>query len=145
MTPDLHGADEDGLDGQPFADINVTLLVDVMLVLMVFMMMAFPLMAQGGPVDLPKQTKRTDRPVGKACSRVARARRAPVPAGRAARARGVGDAAQGRAGGRRGSGGLRAGEPGRGVRGCGGVGRRGRVRTGVAPHRTSNPNSIKVV
>ena len=54
MTPDLYGLDEDGLDGRPFADINVTPLVDVMLVLLVVFMMAAPLMVQGVPIDLPK-------------------------------------------------------------------------------------------
>jgi biopolymer transport protein ExbD/biopolymer transport protein TolR len=41
-------------DSQPIADINVTPLVDVMLVLLIVFMVAAPLMAQGIPVDLPK-------------------------------------------------------------------------------------------
>ncbi len=56
MTQDLYGLDEEGLDGRPFADINVTPLVDVMLVLLVVFMMAAPLMSQGVPIDLPKGT-----------------------------------------------------------------------------------------
>jgi biopolymer transport protein ExbD/biopolymer transport protein TolR len=39
---------------QPIADINVTPLVDVMLVLLIVFMVAAPLMAAGIPVDLPK-------------------------------------------------------------------------------------------
>ncbi len=41
-------------DAQPIADINVTPLVDVMLVLLIVFMVAAPLMAAGVPVDLPK-------------------------------------------------------------------------------------------
>jgi biopolymer transport protein TolR len=45
-------------DALPMADINVTPLVDVMLVLLIIFMVAAPLMATGVPVDLPKaQTK----------------------------------------------------------------------------------------
>ncbi len=54
VAPDTIGADEDHLDEQPFADINVTPLVDVMLVLLVIFMMAAPMMIQGVPIDLPK-------------------------------------------------------------------------------------------
>ena len=39
---------------QPLADINVTPLVDVMLVLLIVFMVAAPLMTSGIPVDLPK-------------------------------------------------------------------------------------------
>jgi len=41
-------------DSQPIADINVTPLVDVMLVLLIVFMVAAPLMTAGVPVDLPK-------------------------------------------------------------------------------------------
>lgn len=41
-------------DAQPIADINVTPLVDVMLVLLIVFMVAAPLMTAGIPVDLPK-------------------------------------------------------------------------------------------
>jgi biopolymer transport protein TolR len=40
----------------PMADINVTPLVDVMLVLLIIFMVAAPLMNVGVPVDLPKTT-----------------------------------------------------------------------------------------
>lgn len=52
--PDLHGAEPEELDERPFAEINVTPLVDVMLVLLVIFMMAAPLMMQGVPVELPR-------------------------------------------------------------------------------------------
>jgi biopolymer transport protein TolR len=41
-------------DSTPIADINVTPLVDVMLVLLIVFMVAAPLMTAGIPVDLPK-------------------------------------------------------------------------------------------
>jgi TolR protein len=41
-------------DAPPMSDINVTPLVDVMLVLLIIFMVAAPLMAAGVPVDLPK-------------------------------------------------------------------------------------------
>ncbi|KAF2989125.1 protein TolR [Methylocystis sp. MJC1] len=41
-------------DTPPIADINVTPLVDVMLVLLIVFMVAAPLMTSGVPVDLPK-------------------------------------------------------------------------------------------
>jgi biopolymer transport protein TolR len=45
-------------DAPPMSDMNVTPLVDVMLVLLIVFMVAAPLMATGVPVDLPKaQTK----------------------------------------------------------------------------------------
>ncbi len=46
--------DEDGLDAAPMADINVTPMVDVMLVLLIIFMVAAPLMTTGVPVQLPK-------------------------------------------------------------------------------------------
>lgn len=46
---------DDSADGPPpLAQINVTPLVDVMLVLLIVFMVAAPLMATGMPVDLPK-------------------------------------------------------------------------------------------
>jgi biopolymer transport protein TolR len=45
-------------DSAPMSDMNVTPLVDVMLVLLIVFMVAAPLMAQGVPINLPKvQTK----------------------------------------------------------------------------------------
>jgi biopolymer transport protein TolR len=44
----------DGDDYAPLAEINVTPLVDVMLVLLIIFMVAAPLMMVGVPVDLPK-------------------------------------------------------------------------------------------
>ncbi|GJE28818.1 protein TolR [Methylobacterium organophilum] len=50
------GSDEDGLDATPMSDINVTPMVDVMLVLLIIFMVAAPLMTTGVPVQLPKTT-----------------------------------------------------------------------------------------
>jgi biopolymer transport protein TolR len=47
-----------GGDVAPMADMNVTPLVDVMLVLLIVFMVAAPLMAVGVPVDLPKAQAR---------------------------------------------------------------------------------------
>jgi biopolymer transport protein TolR len=44
------------LDYRPLAEINVTPLVDVMLVLLVIFMVTAPLMVAGVPVDLPKSS-----------------------------------------------------------------------------------------
>jgi len=49
----LRNKDSNG-DVAPMADMNVTPLVDVMLVLLIVFMVAAPLMAVGVPVDLPK-------------------------------------------------------------------------------------------
>jgi biopolymer transport protein TolR len=46
--------DEDGLDDAPMSEINVTPMVDVMLVLLIIFMVAAPLMTTGVPVQLPK-------------------------------------------------------------------------------------------
>ncbi|GJD93307.1 protein TolR [Methylobacterium iners] len=48
------GDDEDGLDTTPMSEINVTPMVDVMLVLLIIFMVAAPLMTTGVPVQLPK-------------------------------------------------------------------------------------------
>ena len=45
---------EDGEEARPVADINVTPLVDVMLVLLVIFMVTAPLLTVGVPVQLPK-------------------------------------------------------------------------------------------
>ena len=50
------GDDEDGLDSAPMSEINVTPMVDVMLVLLIIFMVAAPLMTTGVPVQLPKTT-----------------------------------------------------------------------------------------
>ena len=50
------GDDEDGLDTAPMSEINVTPMVDVMLVLLIIFMVAAPLMTTGVPVQLPKTT-----------------------------------------------------------------------------------------
>jgi biopolymer transport protein TolR len=47
-------ADDDGLSAEPLSEINVTPLVDVMLVLLIIFMVAAPLMAVGVQVQLPK-------------------------------------------------------------------------------------------
>ena len=46
--------DLDGLDEAPMSEINVTPMVDVMLVLLIIFMVAAPLMTTGVPVQLPK-------------------------------------------------------------------------------------------
>ncbi len=52
---------------RPMADINVTPMVDVMLVLLVIFMVTAPLLTSGVPVDLPKtnagQLKGDDQPI----------------------------------------------------------------------------------
>ena len=53
MAVSLRKHDED-FDDQPMSEINVTPLVDVMLVLLIIFMIAAPLMVSGVPVDLPK-------------------------------------------------------------------------------------------
>ena len=47
------GPDDDG-DGAPISEINVTPLVDVMLVLLIVFMVAAPMMMVGVPVQLPR-------------------------------------------------------------------------------------------
>ncbi|HCF19002.1 MAG TPA: protein TolR, partial [Rhodospirillum rubrum] len=46
------GDDEGGY--KPIAEINITPMVDVMLVLLIIFMVAAPLMSMGVPVDLPR-------------------------------------------------------------------------------------------
>jgi biopolymer transport protein TolR len=48
------GDDDDGLDTTPMSEINVTPMVDVMLVLLIIFMVAAPLLASGVQIDLPK-------------------------------------------------------------------------------------------
>ena len=48
--------------GGPKSDINVTPLVDVMLVLLIIMMLIAPMLQQGVAVALPESVNRTDKP-----------------------------------------------------------------------------------
>ena len=48
--------DDDEADAAPMSEINVTPMVDVMLVLLIIFMVAAPLMTTGVPVQLPKTT-----------------------------------------------------------------------------------------
>ena len=57
MAMDLGGA-----KGGVKSDINVTPLVDVMLVLLIIMMLVAPLLQQGITVTLPKATNSVDKP-----------------------------------------------------------------------------------
>jgi biopolymer transport protein ExbD len=57
MAMDLGGA-----KGGIKSDINVTPLVDVMLVLLIIMMLVAPLLQQGVPVKLPTAANTTDKP-----------------------------------------------------------------------------------
>ena len=57
MSMDLGGA-----KGGVKADINVTPLVDVMLVLLIIMMLVAPMLQQGVQVRLPKATNTNDKP-----------------------------------------------------------------------------------
>ena len=57
MSIDLGGA-----QGGIKSDINVTPLVDVMLVLLIIIMLVAPLLNQGVPVVLPKATNSADKP-----------------------------------------------------------------------------------
>ncbi len=63
MTPSSRGRGRSA----PMADINVTPLVDVMLVLLIIFMVTAPLLTAGVPVNLPdtraKPVEQTDKPV----------------------------------------------------------------------------------
>jgi biopolymer transport protein TolR len=48
--------DQNNLDDEPLASINVTPLVDVMLVLLVIFMVTAPMMQQGVEIELPKSS-----------------------------------------------------------------------------------------
>jgi len=54
MGPIRSGGEDEAGDYAPLAEINVTPMVDVMLVLLVIFMVAAPLMTVGVPVQLPK-------------------------------------------------------------------------------------------
>jgi biopolymer transport protein TolR len=54
MSPGVGGRRGHRRHFRPMADINVTPMVDVMLVLLVIFMVTAPLMTSGVPVDLPK-------------------------------------------------------------------------------------------
>lgn len=54
MSPTVTSPVEEGGAYQPLAEINVTPLVDVMLVLLIVFMVAAPLMVVGVPVQLPR-------------------------------------------------------------------------------------------
>lgn len=58
MAVELGNDDGDGLGPPPMAAINVTPLVDVMLVLLIVFMVAAPLMTAGIQVNLPKSTSK---------------------------------------------------------------------------------------
>jgi len=54
--------DVGGAKGGVKSDINVTPLVDVMLVLLIIMMLIAPMLQQGVPVTLPEAVNSTDKP-----------------------------------------------------------------------------------
>ena len=54
MKKDRGGRRRRGRRSQPMAEINITPMVDVMLVLLIIFMVAAPLMTVGVPVELPK-------------------------------------------------------------------------------------------
>jgi biopolymer transport protein ExbD len=51
-----------GSDGGPKSDINVTPLVDVMLVLLIIMMIVAPLLQKGADVKMPSAANSSDKP-----------------------------------------------------------------------------------
>ena len=58
MAIELGNDDSDGFGPPPMSSINVTPLVDVMLVLLIVFMVAAPLMTAGVQVNLPKSTSK---------------------------------------------------------------------------------------
>ena len=62
MGAKLADSDPDGDDLGPMAEINVTPLVDVMLVLLIIFMVAAPLMIAGVPVNLPQTAAAKQNP-----------------------------------------------------------------------------------
>src|SRR5215471_19304223 len=62
MGAKLADNDPDGDDFGPMAEINVTPLVDVMLVLLIIFMVAAPLMIAGVPVNLPQTAAARQNP-----------------------------------------------------------------------------------
>lgn len=65
MGVNLHQDSDGGEDLAPLAEINVTPLVDVMLVLLIIFMVTAPLMVSGVPVKLPESSAAQDRPPSK--------------------------------------------------------------------------------
>jgi biopolymer transport protein TolR len=61
----VSGSGRRGRKSQPIAEINVTPMVDVMLVLLIIFMVAAPLMAVGVPIDLPETQARALEPQAK--------------------------------------------------------------------------------
>lgn len=62
MGVNLHQDFEGGEELAPLAEINVTPLVDVMLVLLIIFMVTAPLMVSGVPVKLPESSAAQERP-----------------------------------------------------------------------------------
>jgi biopolymer transport protein TolR len=58
MAVEIGNDGDDGLGAPPMSSINVTPLVDVMLVLLIVFMVAAPLMTAGVQVNLPKSTSK---------------------------------------------------------------------------------------
>ncbi|GLQ54645.1 ExbD/TolR family protein [Devosia nitrariae] len=58
----VSGSGRRGRKSQPIAEINVTPMVDVMLVLLIIFMVAAPLMTVGVPIDLPETQARALEP-----------------------------------------------------------------------------------
>ncbi len=54
--------DDDDLGYSPVAEINITPMVDVMLVLLIIFMVAAPLMVAGVPLELPNTSQRRSAP-----------------------------------------------------------------------------------
>src|SRR5512138_124313 len=65
MGVNLHSDAGDDEELAPLAEINVTPLVDVMLVLLIIFMVTAPLMVSGVPVKLPESAAAQDRPPSK--------------------------------------------------------------------------------